>query len=279
MVRFIIYKDAEMRAAVIKFTFQYGQIYYAFLKSSRGNGKYIYIPIWLDLLCFRLIRQRNRFDEFTFQYGQIYYSASFLLPLSFPSIYIPIWLDLLYVKDGNITRSRQNLHSNMVRFIILQPHDKCEQHLKNLHSNMVRFIIYYETSIYFIRYYLHSNMVRFIIYLRRAYYFIWNEIYIPIWLDLLCLRFKDFLRCLCIYIPIWLDLLSELRQVSHADISLFTFQYGQIYYSRNSNINAKHSRIYIPIWLDLLSLQKSSKKSMNEDLHSNMVRFIISKTA
>ena len=56
------------------------------------------------------------------------------------SIYIPIWLDLLYNKPLKSFPSPQNLHSNMVRFIIDTP-----------------------ASILFDRRYLHSNMVRFII--------------------------------------------------------------------------------------------------------------------
>ena len=51
MVRFIIISTKTKEPPSIRFTFQYGQIYYhiqchfAILKSS------IYIPIWLDLLC------------------------------------------------------------------------------------------------------------------------------------------------------------------------------------------------------------------------------------
>ena len=33
-------------------------------------------------------------------------------------IYIPIWLDLLLTASTNQTGANQNLHSNMVRFII-----------------------------------------------------------------------------------------------------------------------------------------------------------------
>ena len=33
-------------------------------------------------------------------------------------IYIPIWLDLLFLKGREFNRKREDLHSNMVRFII-----------------------------------------------------------------------------------------------------------------------------------------------------------------
>ena len=50
MVRFIINIVNSWRTMSLKFTFQYGQIYYPFHKFSRGLGETIYIPIWLDLL-------------------------------------------------------------------------------------------------------------------------------------------------------------------------------------------------------------------------------------
>ena len=34
------------------------------------------------------------------------------------AIYIPIWLDLLYTNQKTLTELENNLHSNMVRFII-----------------------------------------------------------------------------------------------------------------------------------------------------------------
>ena len=37
--------------------------------------------------------------------------------------------------------------------------------------------------------------------------------------------------------------------------------------------------IYIPIWLDLLSGGAISSSIINDDLHSNMVRFIISSSS
>ena len=55
-----------------KFTFQYGQIYYA-----------------------RVNNQASTLKEFTFQYGQIYYKTRSIDKNDARNIYIPIWLDLL----------------------------------------------------------------------------------------------------------------------------------------------------------------------------------------
>ena len=95
MVRFIIYKFTDEGTLEIRFTFQYGQIYYAFPKNRKAFPKNIYIPIWLDLLfkkeyeanksiidlhsnMVRFIIDIDKYRnyvlvEFTFQYGQIYY--------------------------------------------------------------------------------------------------------------------------------------------------------------------------------------------------------------
>ena len=128
---------------------------------------HIYIPIWLDLLFKRIRKTKQRRNIFTFQYGQIYY------------------LQVAFLSD----LKSENLHSNMVRFIIrklivlvlISPH---------LHSNMVRFIIkqmeennarrkrftfqygqiYYTLQVLFLVlsvFDLHSNMVRFIIFTRN----------------------------------------------------------------------------------------------------------------
>ena len=100
----------------------------------------IYIPIWLDLLC-----------DWSFKYNQC------------SSIYIPIWLDLLLENTRYLKKTHQDLHSNMVRFIILFFYLMLAsisqiyipiwldllllykvaypRKLLNLHSNMVRFII------------------------------------------------------------------------------------------------------------------------------------------
>ena len=55
----------------------------------------------------------------------------------------------------------------------------------------------------------------------------------------------------------------------------FTFQYGQIYYTKNKRKISTATRIYIPIWLDLLFVRGIAPTPSLFDLHSNMVRFII----
>ena len=55
----------------------------------------------------------------------------------------------------------------------------------DLHSNMVRFIILTLNLEKLGLIDLHSNMVRFIIYNTFIFYFYYIAIYIPIWLDLL----------------------------------------------------------------------------------------------
>ena len=63
---------------------------------SRRFDNDIYIPIWLDLLL------------------KIIFCKYFPL-----KIYIPIWLDLLFVIMKGVQIGATNLHSNMVRFIII----------------------------------------------------------------------------------------------------------------------------------------------------------------
>ena len=79
-------------------------------------------------------------EQFTFQYGQIYYCNDKIGCRKTYEIYIPIWLDLLFFYNNTNYIIKDDLHSNMVRFII-----RCRYHIllqqKNLHSNMVRFII------------------------------------------------------------------------------------------------------------------------------------------
>ena len=57
--------------------------------------------------------------------------------------------------------------------------------------------------------------------------------------------------------------------------SVFTFQYGQIYYVDNTVERSQFMVIYIPIWLDLLCQVSCNSLALFFDLHSNMVRFII----
>ena len=103
--------------------------------------------------------------------------------------------------------------------------------------------------------------------------------------------------CITIYIPIWLDLLSRRQQPKSTSSSNlhsnmvrfiilnkaginplmaeFTFQYGQIYYNRDRDFFTTALPIYIPIWLDLLFVCCYMIILCDNDLHSNMVRFII----
>ena len=50
MVRFIIRLTLPYYLLLVQFTFQYGQIYYFVFIVKFISVKYIYIPIWLDLL-------------------------------------------------------------------------------------------------------------------------------------------------------------------------------------------------------------------------------------
>ena len=150
-------------------------------------------------------------NKFTFQYGQIYYhipNASTLLVLC---IYIPIWLDLLLVFESPLILRIHNLHSNMVRFIIIYKIDLPPLTLKftfqygQIYYIFVWFVICNIVGIYipiwldllfvsnrrifFYKHHLHSNMVRFIIYINFIYILNSFAIYIPIWLDLLSLYF------------------------------------------------------------------------------------------
>ena len=140
MVRFIIRLGSEISQGINAFTFQYGQIYYAFALQLYAEMNAIYIPIWLDLLFLymllvlllvanlhsnmvrfimnRLMAAGDGAEAFTFQYGQIYYEAEQKWFRTKKAIYIPIWLDLLLLKLYNIYKKDINLHSNMVRFII-----------------------------------------------------------------------------------------------------------------------------------------------------------------
>ena len=151
-------------------------------------------------------------------------------PTCLPGIYIPIWLDLLYSKRILLSTRIQNLHSNMVRFIIIS---------YLIQSSAIRQFTFQYGQIYYQFLVWHNNIV--------------NAIYIPIWLDLLsclkqsiCLNFSVFtfqygqiyyyccefssLYDFTIYIPIWLDLLLLLLLKSSNFNLIFTFQYGQIYY-------------------------------------------------
>ena len=60
--------------------------------------------------------------------------------------------------------------------------------------------------------------------------------------------------------------------------NIFTFQYGQIYYLRVYVFYSVKFDIYIPIWLDLLLYYFIYANNIAQNLHSNMVRFIIAKS-
>ena len=152
MVRFIIDVNKYSVDYKLKFTFQYGQIYYAVYVDRMPRSMFIYIPIWLDLLCVFLIQkniQSNYLHSnmvrfiidiiqqlfyfkivFTFQYGQIYYSLIIFVKSLILQIYIPIWLDLLFFNNLCKIFDFTNLHSNMVRFIIEIGYDYVVSYLK-----------------------------------------------------------------------------------------------------------------------------------------------------
>ena len=168
--------------------------------------------------------------KFTFQYGQIYYFLTYHKSIYLPQIYIPIWLDLLFIIAPTFQGGATDLHSNMVRFIIIYDFPfPILNHLFTFQYGQIYYpfdffrmesdiVIYIPIwldllfpmiySFNFILQYLHSNMVRFIIHWLFAYMTQnWN-----------------------IYIPIWLDLLSINTKRRHSSAERFTFQYGQIYY-------------------------------------------------
>ena len=79
---------------------------------------FIYIPIWLDLLCVYSM-------SFVFLTNYLHSNmVRFIMDLK-PTkiangnfIYIPIWLDLLYSLYSPLPIFASHLHSNMVRFIM-----------------------------------------------------------------------------------------------------------------------------------------------------------------
>ena len=79
-----------------------------------------------------------------------------------------------------------------------------------------------------------------------------------------------------IYIPIWLDLLCEVIATADTINAQFTFQYGQIYYARASNKYELLSSLFTFQYGQIYYRLKNKYKFIEyEDLHSNMVRFII----
>ena len=110
---------------------------------------------------------------------------------------------------------------------------------------------------------------------------VWNvfrplhRIYIPIWLYLLWFKFYkpsfDFtnLHSNMVIFIIWT------ASYPCPWTSLFTFQYGYIYYLDKPCCLFPFPLIYIPIWLYLLCRRYYRKSSILSYLHSNMVIFII----
>ena len=145
----------------------------------------IYIPIWLDLL-------------FIFSFYKVFVQC----------IYIPIWLDLLYTPPYIFCISSADLHSNMVRFIIIT------------HSFFTLitspFTFQYGQIYYYIAFYYSSPPFR---------------IYIPIWLDLLLVFIFQFCFFVCYLHSNMVRFIINLNTVFQNVTVEFTFQYGQIYYS------------------------------------------------
>ena len=122
-------------------------------------------------------------------------------------IYIPIWLDLLSKKENKKSKTNQNLHSNMVRFIM----------------SYFRVFQFCLTDIYIP---IWLDLLQYCHWINEQYY----SIYIPIWLDLL------FSCIISLFSPI-LNLHSNMVRfiidsyiMTRGYIAIFTFQYGQIYY-------------------------------------------------
>ena len=163
---------------------------------------------------------------------------------------------------------------------------------------MVRFIIYIYNS-------LDILYISFTFQYGQIYYdnqlsqqIVDIKIYIPIWLDLLCdcqLYFKRLRKAftfqygqiyypiyICyltyyiyIYIPIWLDLLCRPRLDCFGLVLSFTFQYGQIYYPSAQTVNALLSKFTFQYGQIYYFFYCYSLIQCDNDLHSNMVRFII----
>ena len=162
MVRFIIETSTTEPLGTMGFKFQYGQIYYMTNLKTVDSTNTIYIPIWLDLLFLLLTHNSSAPQIFTFQYGQIYYCVLHACVREYTKIYIPIWLDLLFLLRKNLYYSHNDLHSNMVRFIILF----------YFYFSLIFFLFTFQYGqIYYVRHYFQLSF--------------FQSIYIPIWLDLL----------------------------------------------------------------------------------------------
>ena len=105
------------------------------------------------------------------------------------------------------------------------------------------------------------------------------QIYIPIWLDLLyVVKYKQIAKLRDLHSNMVRFIMREYNDYK-IDTAGFTFQYGQIYYTNHIEYYREYYKIYIPIWLDLLYKCQASQWGSLSHLHSNMVRFIISRLA
>ena len=66
-----------------------------------GAGMNIYIPIWLDLLCFRRIHKQARQSDLHSNMVRFIICKEKITQYKEEHIYIPIWLDLLYFSDAH----------------------------------------------------------------------------------------------------------------------------------------------------------------------------------
>ena len=144
------------------FTFHYGQIYYLVYQIKEQKHNFIYIPLWLDLLSKSQNFALNLLNEFTFHYCQIYYNIFHYIQAFGNLIYIPLWLDLLLVAHSVRQGQQQDLHSTMVRFIII---------LGDLQEPGSWKFTFHYGQIYYSEFSLSAPLSKLI--------------YIPLWLDLL----------------------------------------------------------------------------------------------
>ena len=122
-------------------------------------------------------------------------------------------------------------------------------------------------------------MVRFImIYLSRLLRNV-DAIYIPLWLDLLFL-FAQVQKVFYIYLhSTMVRFIISKDFIISCIMKKFTFHYGQIYYVDDTIERSQFLVIYIPLWLDLLFKNRFLRIHDERDLHSTMVRFIMSSRA
>ena len=102
-----------------------------------------------------------------------------------------------------------------------------------------------------------------------------KSIYIPIWLDLLLKDFnKNPIHKMYLHSNMVRFIINP-KKPAPTPATIFTFQYGQIYYFLRDTEIIYLIIIYIPIWLDLLFYLMLFQDMAMDYLHSNMVRFII----